>query len=218
MKLIIIGCGRVGTALAHAVTRKDHQVVVIDRDPQAFQSLGPDFQGRTVQGDVRNREVLRRAGIEEADGFAAITSNDEMNMVAAFAAREFFNVPNVVARVDNPNHAELFSLANLPTVIASSWSANRIEQILIHPGLTELADLGNGQAAIIEVLVPDHLIGKKLAYIAERGRCQPSIIMRGGSAILAEDELILEDCDLIVVAILGSHLPHLESLLRPEEN
>ncbi len=218
MNLIIVGCGRVGTELAHSVAAKGHDVVIVDRDPQAFHSLDPDFQGRTVQGDIRNREVMIRSGVEDADGFAAITSNDEINMVAAHAARAFFNVPNVVARVYDPIHAQVFSLANLQTVISSSWSAHRMEQLLTHPGITELASIGNGEASIVEVQIPDHMVEKPLAHLAEKGNCQPSVLVRGGSAMLAREELILEDGDLVVITVMASHLPKLESLLSQMES
>jgi trk system potassium uptake protein TrkA len=218
MNLIIVGCGRVGTELAHSVAAKGHDVVIIDRDPQAFLSLEPDFQGRTVQGDVRSQEVMIRAGVENADGLAAITPDDEINMVAAHAARTFYNVPNVVARVYDPIHAQVFSLANLQTVISSSWSAHRMEQLLTHPGINELASIGNGEASIIEFQIPDHMVGEPLAYLAEAGKCQPSVLVRGGSAILAKDELRFEDGDLIVLTVMSSHLSTLESLLSPKES
>jgi trk system potassium uptake protein TrkA len=218
MNLIIVGCGRVGTELAHTVAAKGHDVVIVDRDPQAFHSLDADFQGRTVQGDIRDREVMIRAGVENADGFAAITPDDEINMVAAHAARTFFNVPNVVARVYDPVHTQVFSLANLQTVISSSWSAHRMEQLLTHPGINELASIGNGEASIIEVQIPDHMVGKPLAYISEKGKYQPSVLVRGGSAILAREELLFEDGDLTVITVMSSHLSKLESLLSPKES
>ena len=218
MNLIIVGCGRVGTELAHSVAAKGHDVVIVDRDPQAFHSLGPNFQGRTVQGDIRNRNVMIRAGVENADGFAAITPDDEINMVAAHAARTIFNVPNVVARVFDPVHADVFSLANLQTVISSSWSAHRMEQLLTHPGITELAIIGNGEALIVEVQIPDHLVAMPLSALVEEEKCKSSALVRGGSAILAREELLLEDGDLAVLTIMTSYLPELETLLSPKES
>jgi trk system potassium uptake protein TrkA len=211
MHLIIAGCGRVGSELAHTVAHKGHTVVVIDRDPRAFQRLGPEFRGRTLQGDVRDQDVLTRAGIEGAAGFAAVTSNDEINLVAAQTAYNLFEVPNVVARVFHPVHSEAFRHAGLQTVIASSWAAHRIEQLLTHPGITELESLGNGEVMLVEVQIPNHMAGKRVGDIATECSCQPAAIVRGGQADLYNPESTLNDGDLLVVAVKSSDLTQLES-------
>lgn len=213
MNLIIAGCGRVGSELAHAVAVKGHTVVVIDRDPQAFQRLEHEFQGRTLQGDIRDQNVLSRAGIENADGFAAVTSYDEINLIAAHTACDLYDVPNVVARVFDPVHNKAFSLAGLQTVIASSWTAHRIEQLLTHPGVTELESLGNGEVLLVEVQVLNHMAGKQMSDISAEGGCQPVALVRGGHAELSKPEDTLKDGDLLVVAITSSNLPQLESLI-----
>ncbi len=212
MNLIIAGCGRVGSKLAHAVASKGHTVVIIDRDPQAFQRLEPEFQGRTLQGDVRDQNVLNRAGIEKADGFAAVTSIDEINLVAAHTAYDLYDVPNVVARVFDPVHSTAFKHAGLQTVIASSWTAHRIEQLMTHPGITELESLGNGEVLLVEVQVFNHLAGKRLNDFSAEGSCQPVALVRAGHAELSEPSHTLKEGDLLVVAVLSSNLPQLESL------
>jgi trk system potassium uptake protein TrkA len=172
MKLIIVGCGRIGSELALDVCTDDHEVIVVDREPEAFARLGSDFRGRTLQGDAREQSVLVRAGVEDADGLAALTSSDEMNLVTARIARKIYNVPNVVARVYDPGHQEVFKLAGLQTVVSSSWSAHRIEQLLTHPGLIELASLGHREMGVVEVLVPAHLVGKPASSFEREGVCQ----------------------------------------------
>jgi trk system potassium uptake protein TrkA len=214
MDLIIIGCGRLGSELAYTVSQKGHNVIVIDRDANAFHRLDPDFCGRTIQGDVRDREVLVRAGIEGADGFAAVTSSDEINLVAANAAQDIFKVPNVVARVYDPSHATVFKRAGVQTVISSSWGAHRIEQLLTHPGITELASLGNGEVLLLEIQIPDHMIGKSIADLASTCVCQPTALVRGGHAELAKSATLLEDGDLLILAILSSNLPQLEQVIQ----
>jgi trk system potassium uptake protein TrkA len=213
MHLIIAGCGRVGSELAYDVANKGHTVVIIDRDPQAFQRLEPEFQGRTLQGDVRDQDVLSRAGIENADGFAAVTSIDEINLVAAHTACDLYDVPNVVARVFDPVHSMAFKRAGLQTVIASSWTAHRIEQLLTHPGVTELESLGNGEVLLVEVQVLNHMAGKRVNEFSAEGGCQPVALVRGGHAELSEPDDSLNDGDLLVVAVLSSNLPQLEKLI-----
>jgi trk system potassium uptake protein len=216
MKLIIVGCGRVGSELALDVCADDHEVVVVDREPEAFHRLGSDFHGRTLQGDAREQSVLLRAGVEEADGLAALTSSDEMNLVTARIAREIYNVPNVVARVYDPIHMEVFKLAGLQTVVSSSWSAHRIQQLLTHPGLIELASLGHRELGLIEVLVPDHLVGKSLGLFELEGISSPTVVIRAGHAQMAATDLIMEEGDLVVLTVVNDALPELTQLLEGE--
>ncbi len=213
MKLIIIGCGRIGCELADEVCAAGHTVTVIDREPTAFERLSPDFSGQTIQGDGRERDVLQRADIAAADGLAALTSSDEMNLVVARVAKKIFDVPNVVARVYDPRHQEAFLEAGLQTVVSSSWSAHRIEQLLTHPGLRELASLGHHEVSFIEVQVPDHLIGKLAEVFDLEGICRPAAILRSGHAELVDGSTELEEGDLLVLIVNHDSLPHLETML-----
>jgi trk system potassium uptake protein TrkA len=216
MKLIIVGCGRVGSELALDVSADGHEVVVVDREPEAFHRLGSDFHGRTLQGDAREQSVLLRAGVEQTDGLAALTSSDEMNLVTARIARKIYNVPNVVARVYDPIHMEVFKLAGLQTVVSSSWSAHRIQQLLTHPGLIELASLGHRELGLIEILVPEHLVGESVDRFDIDGACRPSVVIRAGHAQMAEAGLVLEEGDLVVLTVVNDELPELIGLLEGE--
>jgi len=216
MKLIIVGCGRVGSELALDVSADDHDVVIVDREPEAFHRLGSDFRGRTLQGDAREQSVLLRAGVADADGLAALTSSDEMNLVTARIARKIYNVPNVVARVYDPIHMEVFKLAGLQTVVSSSWSAHRIEQLLTHPGLIELASLGHRELGLVEVLVPEHMVGKTVTGFDLEGVCRPTVVIRAGHAQMADPELVLEEGDLVVLTVVNDALPELTQLLEGE--
>ena len=97
MKFVIIGCGRVGAELSYHLFKSGHQIVVVDVNKQAFNRLHPDFRGRTLEGEGLAENVLERAGIREADGLAAVTNSDALNAVVCHAAREFYDVPVVVA-------------------------------------------------------------------------------------------------------------------------
>jgi len=216
MKLIVVGCGRVGSELALEVSSDNHEVVVVDREPEAFHRLGSEFHGRTLQGDAREERVLLRAGIEEADGLAALTSSDEMNLVTARIARKLYKVPNVVARVYDPIHMPVFKLAGLQTVVSSSWSAHRIQQLLTHPGLIELASLGHREMSLIEIVVPEHMVGKSVSDFEMQGVCQPSVLIRAGGAQIADPGARLEDGDLVVLTVVNDRLPELIERLEGE--
>ena len=116
MRVVVMGCGRVGTSLADALSRLGHEVAVIDRDPTAFHRLSPDFTGERILGMGFDREVLLRAGIEHADAFAAVSSGDNSNIISARVAREMFGVQKVVARIYDAKRAAVYERLGIPTV------------------------------------------------------------------------------------------------------
>ena len=99
MHVVIMGCGRVGSVLAQSLASRDHSVAVIDQNPAAFRRLGPDFDGQSVTGVGFDKQVLAEAGIARADAFAAVSSGDNSNIIAARVAREVYQVSTVVARI-----------------------------------------------------------------------------------------------------------------------
>jgi len=103
-----MGCGRVGAGLAQVLDAEGHKVTIIDVDSKRFDELSPDFSGMAFLGDATDEEVLRKAGIEQADAFVALTRNDERNAMAAQIAREIFNVPKVLCRIYDPLREEFY--------------------------------------------------------------------------------------------------------------
>src|SRR2546430_8570926 len=129
-----MGCGRVGSTLAHILEDRGSTVAVVDRDPEAFRRLRPAFKGERVTGIGFDREVLSRAGIERADGFAAVSSGDNSNIIAARVARETFGVPQVAARIYDPRRAEVYERLGLPTVATGRWTAAQMLRKLLPEG------------------------------------------------------------------------------------
>lgn len=199
-KILIIGCGRVGVELALAIAQQAHSVTVVDTNPRSFDRLGPDFSGRTVQGEALDREALIRAGIEEADGFAAVTRSDSSNLVAARIARDIFHVPHVVARVYNPRRSAIYEKFNLPIVASSSWGAHRIEQLLLHPGLQSIHSAGNGEVQLYEISVPEAWSGRKLTEVIPTGKAIPATIARAGRGMLPTPDMVLQTHDVLQVS------------------
>lgn len=123
MKVVILGCGRVGATLADMMSRAGHTVSVIDQSSDAFQRLSPDFQGTTTVGNGVDEDVLIRAGIREADAFAAVTNGDNRNIMASQIAKELFKVKKVVCRIYDPIREETYRELGLetisPTVVGS---------------------------------------------------------------------------------------------------
>ena len=116
MKTVIVGCGRVGAAVAEALDRAGHQVIVIDRVTSAFDKLESSFKGNAVRGDGTDEDMLRRAGVEGADLFLALTEGDNRNVMAAQLATEALGVAQVVAKVNDPLRAEAYAALGLATI------------------------------------------------------------------------------------------------------
>ena len=141
MHIVIMGCGRVGSTLAHILEDRGNTVAVIDRDPEAFRRLRPSFKGDRVTGIGFDRDVLARAGIERADGFAAVSSGDNSNIIAARVARETFGVQQVAARIYDPRRAEVYERLGIPTVATVRWTADQMLRKLL-PGERRAAVAG----------------------------------------------------------------------------
>jgi trk system potassium uptake protein TrkA len=130
MRIVILGCGRVGAYLARVLVAEGQQVTVIDRNAEAFHRLGSDFTGNLVVGTGIDEDVLRRAGIEQAEAFVAVTNGDNTNVMAAQVAREIFGVPRVICRIYDPLREEIYRSLGLETICPTLWGATRIKEAL----------------------------------------------------------------------------------------
>lgn len=130
MKVIVLGCGRVGSALATLMSREDHEVSIIDRDSTAFRRLGSDFSGTRVVGNGIDEDVLRRAGVQSADAFVSVTNGDNTNIMAAQIAKEKFDVGRVMARLYDPIRAEAYSKMGIPTFCSTVVGAGIIKDLI----------------------------------------------------------------------------------------
>ena len=131
MHFVIMGCGRVGARLAGLLTDAGHEVLVLDVNSQAFWRLGPDFKGTTMVGTGIDVDVLRRAGIERADAFAAVTQGDNRNIMASQIAKHIFNVPRVVTRIYDPIRQDTYAALGLETISPTVLGASAMLDALL---------------------------------------------------------------------------------------
>jgi trk system potassium uptake protein len=200
MNYIIIGCGRVGAELADRLNKNEHNISIIDNVPSAFDNLPLDFLGRTIEGEALNQTVLRRAGIEYADGLAAVTNSDSLNAVVAHIARTVYKIPNIVVRNFDPNYRSLHEEFNLQVISSSSWGAQRIEELLYYSDLRTVFSAGNGEVEIYEFTIPETWSGKPLQDLLPAEGCIPIALTRAGQAILIDGEFIIEENDIVLVS------------------
>ena len=130
MKVVIMGCGRVGARLAGLLDADGHSVTILDTDAYSFRRLPPKFVGTALIGNGINEEALKRAGIEEADAFVAVTQGDNRNVMATQIAKHIFNVPKVVCRIYDPLRQELYSTLGLETISPTTIFAQILREKL----------------------------------------------------------------------------------------
>lgn len=200
MHIIVVGCGRVGSELAYNLFQRGHKVVVLDQNQDAFKNLPADFRGRTLAGEVLNRELLLRAGIDTADALAAVTPVDAVNAVIAHTAKVVWNVKNIVVRDYEPSKRGLHEAFGYQVISPSVWGAQRIEEMLGGGALRTVFSAGNGEVEVYEFTVPAAWHGKHLTELAYNGHCQPVAVSRAGRAMLPSPSLPIETGDVIHVS------------------
>jgi trk/ktr system potassium uptake protein len=210
MFVIVVGCGRVGSELAFRLFQGGHQVAVIDEVGTSFENLHPDYRGRTIEGEVLSEEVLKRSGIETADGLAAVTNSDSVNAVVGHVARTVYEVPNVVVRNYNPRWLPMHHAFGLQVVSSTGWGAQRIEELLASPAGRPVLTAGNGEVEVYEVVVPAAWADRPLSDLLGEG-CVAAAVTRAGRAMLPTPEMLLEPGDVVHVSATPDGIDRLRS-------
>lgn len=216
MKCIVVGCGRMGAGLALELERRGFEVTVVDRQPEALEALGRGFRGRKVVGIGFERAVLLEAGIEQADGLAAVTNSDEANVVAARVARAFFRVPRVVARLYDPRKAEVYRKLGLETISTTAWGVNRVADLLGYAELNVVMHLGD-EVEIVELEVSPTLAGHRVGELISPGEFSVVAVRRANNSFLPTPGATLEPGDRLHLVVLASAQPKLEALVGLKE-
>ena len=213
MKVIIMGCGRLGEQLSRIMAEDGHQVTVIDCDPAALDRLAHWFTGRSVLGVGFDRQTLLDAGIEQADAFAATSSSDSANFVAARVARDIFRVPRVVARVFDPRRTEIYRRLGLVTVSSTAWGAERLHELLTHREIDPVVSFGNGEVSLLRFEAPVHLVRRQVRHVSVPDEVSVVAIVRGGQAMLSAPGIEFQEGDLLYIAVAASAMERFERLL-----
>lgn len=192
-----MGCGRVGSTLAHRLEERGHSVAVIDSNPDAFRRLGPQFSGLTVTGLGFDRDVLRRAGIDRADAFAAVSSGDNSNIISARVAREQFGVETIVARIYDPGRAEVYERLGVPTVATVTWAADQVLRKLLPAGEDPLYRDPTGEIRADQVFVPGAWVGRTVAALEEATGARVAFVTRFGSGEIPTQRTVLQEGDVM---------------------
>ncbi|GIU86224.1 MAG: Trk system potassium uptake protein TrkA [Acidimicrobiia bacterium] len=198
MHVVVIGCGRVGSELAGALTLAGHSVAVVDKNGRAFRRLPPGFQGRTVVGFGFDRDDLAAAGIDEAGAFASVTNGDNSNILCARIARETYGIERVVARIYDPRRALIYQRLGIPTVATVAWTTDQVlRRLLPHETRHDWVD-PTGRVGLVERPIPPAAVGRKLSRLNRPGRFWLTAVTRFGQAQVVTSDLVGQEGDVLV--------------------
>ena len=201
MHVVIMGCGRVGSALAHTLDQAGHHVAVIDQSAASFAKLHPEFRGDTVTGIGFDRDTLLRAGIEKADAFAAVSSGDNSNILAARVARETFSVENVVARIYDPRRAEVYQRLGIPTVASVAWQTDQILRRILPESTGDEWRDGSGKVALTQFTFAEAWVGHRITRLERESGARVAFITRYGEGVIPDADTVVQADDVVHVLI-----------------
>ena len=205
MHVVIVGCGRVGSSLAHNLIGEGHTVAIIDRKPAAFERLGGDFTGQQLIGIGFDRDLLVKAGIERAEALAAVTNGDNSNILVARVARETFGIERVVARIYDPQRAAVYQRLGIATVAPAMWTTERVLRRLLPDALAvEWVD-PSAKVSLVERSFSSSWAGTRVLE-AESAGVRVVAVSRLGSAMLPTADLVVQDGDVIHAMVSGDSL------------
>ncbi|UNX56393.1 TrkA family potassium uptake protein [Georgenia sp. TF02-10] len=208
-----MGCGRVGATLAAQLEANGHSVAVVDQNPEAFRRLSEDFEGRRVTGVGFDRDALTQAGIEDAYAFAAVSSGDNSNVIAARVARETFGVGNVVARIYDPRRAEVYQRLGIPTVATVRWTADQVLRRLLPAGAVSEYQDASSQVSLVGVDVHPAWVGQDLARIEDVTQARVAYLTRLGQGLVPTPGTVVQEHDLVHLMVATDRVGTVQRLL-----
>ncbi|WP_235736132.1 potassium channel family protein [Nocardioides alcanivorans] len=220
MHVVIMGCGRVGSTLARSLEDRNHTVSVIDSNPDAFRRLGPTFNGDKITGYGFDQAVLTKAGIGRADAFAAVSSGDNSNIIAARVARESFGIQTVVARIYDPGRAEVYQRLGITTVATVKWTADQVLRRVLPAGAEPTFRDPSGTIRLDQVVIPDAWVGQRTLDLQEQAGVRIAWIDRLGEGMLPTRDSVLQEGDVLHLVMREDSASRAYRIVQrgPEEN
>ncbi|KPU43776.1 Trk system potassium uptake protein TrkA [Oxobacter pfennigii] len=200
MHIIVIGCNKVGSNLAKALSEEGHDVVVIDSNPENFDQLGSGFNGITISGVPLDEDILRSAGIERANVLAAVTPDDNMNVVVSQIARDIFNVPRAITRVYDPERSLVFQQMGFTTICPTNLVVAQVKNIISQSSSSIWQSFGNKDVSLRYTAPDKKFIGKFIKSIVPNYNSFIFGVIKGNEFIFATPNLKVDDGDTMVVA------------------
>ncbi len=190
-----MGCGRTGAVLATEFEARGHTVAIIDRIGDAFRRLPADFQGQKITGIGFDRDTLVSAGVEDAYAFAAVSSGDNSNILAARVVRETYGVENVVARISDSGRAEVYRRLGIPTVAPVPWTSTQIVSRLLPGGSDSVYSDPSSGVGLRRLPINKGWVGQPYAGLELAMGCRAAYVVRFGAAVLPTHDTLVQSGD-----------------------
>jgi trk system potassium uptake protein TrkA len=212
MYIIIVGCGRVGSQLASLLAQEKHDIVVIDKDVNAFKNLGTTFNGIKLQGYGYDEEVLQKAHIERCDAFAAVTDLDNANIMASEVASKLYHVPRVVARVYHPESISTFQELGLDYVFGTNVVAQTIMDKIVEGHGRHLSI--RGDVEVVEFVAGPGIENNRLVDIQIPNEFRICLVTRQGKSFIPWRETMLRNGDNLIAVVKSGSYPRIKQYMR----
>lgn len=213
MKVIIVGCGKLGSGLARNLIQKGHIVTVIDNNPEAFELLGKNFSGETIVGIGFDRDVLEKAQIRLADAIVACSKSDDANALIGRISRNVYKVPRVISRLYDPRRAEIYRSLGIQTLSTTTWGVLRATEMLSYTQLDSILTIGDSNVELVRIETPALLVGRTVNELSVLGEIQVVAISRENKSFLPTMGTTLQKQDVIYLSVLSTSVKKLKSLL-----
>jgi trk system potassium uptake protein TrkA len=211
--IVVVGCGRVGSELAMQLSEEGHSVVIVDKNRDAFRRL-TRFHGKTLQGSGFDRDILFQADATHADALAAVTSGDNTNILCARIARDSYKIKNVVARIYDPQRAEIYMKLGIPTVATALWTTQQVKRWMMpSDDSIEWTD-GASTMHLVERIVPDHLAGRPISQFNINDNVRVVGLIRSGQGRVNLDGLFAQEDDMLEFMVTPQGLEDLKAALE----
>jgi trk system potassium uptake protein len=217
MRYLIVGCGRVGAALAKLLDADNHEVIVVDENPAAFKRLGTRFKGHVEVGTGIDYDVLKRSGAERADGFVAVTNGDNRNVMAALIAQRMFKIKRIVARIYDPPRGQMYRELGIDTVCPTTIGAKLIRDVLTEAPWDTLQSFDYGQVTSLSATISAENAGKRVAEFERPGRIRIAAIRSGKSVRVPANDTLLSEGDEINAIVAPEAISEFATLFETAE-
>ncbi len=217
MRYLIVGCGRVGSALANLLDADNHEVIVVDENPSAFKRLGTRFKGHVVVGTGIDYDILKRSGAEHADGFVAVTNGDNRNVMAALIAQRMFKIKKIVARIYDPPRGQMYRELGIDTVCPTTIGAKLIRDVLMEAPWDTLQSFDFGKVTSLAATVSAQNAGKRVAEFERPGRIRIAAIRSGKSVRVPANDTVLAEGDEINAIVAPDAISEFAALFETAE-
>ncbi|KAF1301821.1 MULTISPECIES: potassium channel family protein [Enterococcus] len=214
MKIIVVGCGRLGSGLATELSQDGNEVTVISSKPELFKNLDADFEGETLTGIEFDKELLEKAGIEKTDSLIGCTESDDINALVARIAKNKYRVPKVIARLYDQRKVDVYNALGIQVIATTKWSIARTKELLTFSTLDSVMTIGNTPVEILRLVIPSLLDNSVLIDAFPLNEIRVVALGRGNDTFIPSNGTVLKQGDRLYVSAMPESLNRIKQIME----